>query len=287
MTTKNMNIYTKKKCPICYERLSDDLIKTLNVLDKSSFYFNKCKNCKLLVSQNYNRQNIYEDTENNTNFSNKKNKLFTYLKQQFSYFYIKRIINVNPNARNFLDYGCGSGEFSNSIESFGKKVFSCDVRESRPPLLNNTIKYYNDINLKDARELFDIILLRHSLEHIENPIETLHKLSLKLAENGIIIVEVPNLDSFHKRYMKSRWTGYFSPYHEFVFSKRSLEVVAEKLNLSVKIETTEPPIFGVYFMQYNISRAISRIFSLCLYPLQSLISKVTFSSEGLFAIYKK
>ena len=62
-------------------------------------------------------------------------------------------------------------------------------------LKNIGISCFNDIdNVKENS--IDTCFSFHVLEHLLDPIETLHKINNKLVENGIVIIEVPHANDF-------------------------------------------------------------------------------------------
>lgn len=97
-----------------------------------------------------------------------------------------------------LDYGCGSGNVTKSC------------KQLRPDLVIDAFDLTSDVvrdeviasQLRDfyvgelPRECrYDLIILSHSLEHIDNPCSILRKLKRHLTELGQIAVAVPNCET--------------------------------------------------------------------------------------------
>ncbi|RKY83677.1 class I SAM-dependent methyltransferase, partial [candidate division KSB1 bacterium] len=61
------------------------------------------------------------------------------------------------------------------------------------------------IDTKYQSYYFDLVMMWHVLEHIENPVLYLKEISRILKENGKLIIEVPNLDSLNFRIFKEKW----------------------------------------------------------------------------------
>jgi len=108
--------------------------------------------------------------------------------------YLKSVL---PN-RSLLDFGCGAGGFVLKARDLAATSHGVEP-EAR------LIKYYQSHGLtifqnlseitKDIRGYrYDIITMFHVLEHIPDPKSILSELSEMLANDGQIIVEVPNAD---------------------------------------------------------------------------------------------
>ena len=113
-------------------------------------------------------------------------------KRRFQY-----LKSVLPN-RKLLDFGCGAGGFLLKARDM---VATAHGVESEKRLSNHYLSHELSVfqNLseipKEIKERkYDIITMFHVLEHIPAPKSILVELSKFLADNGQIIVEVPNAD---------------------------------------------------------------------------------------------
>ena len=136
---------------------------------------------------------------------------------------------------------------------------------------------------------FDVILMRHVLEHIYNLDNFLKTIKKNLKnKKSLLIIEVPNFDSFWKKIMKNRWPGYFYPFHYYVFSKQFLKKYLSKNGLQVVNEQNlEPAIIGSFLITFGINKSVCKLLSLIFYPIQFLISKIFLSSEAILITVKK
>jgi 2-polyprenyl-3-methyl-5-hydroxy-6-metoxy-1,4-benzoquinol methylase len=106
---------------------------------------------------------------------------------------ILRILERYPRGK-VLEVGCADGFFSEKIAPFhevwGVEVNSEDARDA-----GRFCKkvYIADIEEVEIDEKFNIVLLADVLEHTRNPMSVLKKVGDWLAENGIIILSVPNV----------------------------------------------------------------------------------------------
>ena len=134
-----------------------------------------------------------------------------------------------------LDIGCGTGEFLNYCQrkglwctgvepsvkarKFAETTYRLDVK---PDFLNGI----------DPSVRFDCITLWHVLEHIHKLDETLKKLSRLLNKDGVLILALPNSNSYDAQYYGKFWAAYDLPRHIYHFTRESLTKLADKYNLS-------------------------------------------------------
>lgn len=123
-----------------------------------------------------------------------------------------------------LDVGAGGGEFTYLSNSLGF------ISEGIEPNLGYSSFARNEygINLQtghltDVNKNFDLITMFHALEHIPDPIKTFKKLYELLNKDGIVFIEVPNIEtkdaSPHNIYFKA---------HIHYFSSATLTSAASK-----------------------------------------------------------
>tara|TARA_B100000242_G_scaffold294391_1_gene277103 strand:- start:17325 stop:17786 length:462 start_codon:yes stop_codon:yes gene_type:complete len=99
--------------------------------------------------------------------------------------------NTNKKNNYFLDYGSGSGIWTNVAILLNFKAYAYEPSSKRS--LDSGLEVLSDLNNLDNIK-FDIINLEQVLEHIPNPADVLKKLC-KFANNKTIFrIRVPNID---------------------------------------------------------------------------------------------
>ncbi len=122
-----------------------------------------------------------------------------------------------------LDIGAGTGDFLNVAKSKGFIVFGTEPNQNARNLAKSkNIDLVEDIKYLPEMQ-FDAITLWHVLEHIYNLEEFLDKLSTLLKPNGVLIIAVPNYNSYDAKYYKIFWAAYDVPRHLWHFSKKSIK----------------------------------------------------------------
>ncbi len=208
-------------CPICGSE------NTHYISNKGQFYLPInvviCKQCGLTyLNPRWNKNSylnfyaqyydkFYRASHIENNILNVDNKI------------IKRIpLNYKECAKNILDIGSGKGDnlinFRNSFNKINLFAIETSV-QCQKILQNNNIQIISnsvDTNWEENyTNKFDIIIMRHVLEHFMNPISVLSKVRKTLSGNGILYIAVPNnLNPTQK--LKQSW---FRAVHTFYFNK--------------------------------------------------------------------
>lgn len=102
-----------------------------------------------------------------------------------------------------LDIGCGVGEFTKLFTNRFKRVVGIDPAEDfikEAQRITDGIEYIvgwgENFSLD---EKFDTINMTNLLEHVDNPVTVLKNCKKHLAEDGVIIAQVPNCNSITRR----------------------------------------------------------------------------------------
>jgi len=79
---------------------------------------------------------------------------------------------------------------------------------------------------------FNVVILNHVLEHMENPEEVLKKVHKILNNNGLIVVNVPNAGSLSSRIYGKSWKYVLPNEHLWQFTPQSLISLLKKSGFS-------------------------------------------------------
>ncbi len=80
----------------------------------------------------------------------------------------------------------------------------------------------------------DLIIMFHVLEHLEDPLGALRQCVARLKPDGLLLISVPNLDSWQARWFGRHWLHLDVPRHLFHFSPSSLRHLLERVGLRVE-----------------------------------------------------
>lgn len=157
----------------------------------------------------------------------------------------KLIIQYKNNPK-VLDFGCGTGDFVKFLNS--KNINGVGVEpnfQAREIAKNKKIQIFENLNeLKDFK--FDVITLWHVLEHIPDYQNQIIELKKLLNPNGIIIIAVPNFNSYDAKFYKEFWAAFDVPRHIWHFSQTSIIDLAKKTNFT--LQTIKPMWFDSFYV---------------------------------------
>jgi SAM-dependent methyltransferase len=80
---------------------------------------------------------------------------------------------------------------------------------------------------------FDLITMWHFFEHDYDPNQTLEYAKSLLKPGGLLIIEVPRLDSLTFKLFKSKWPGIQAPQHTALYDKKNLVNILNKHNYKI------------------------------------------------------
>lgn len=280
----NLNI----TCSACGISAVDEYVEAKSHTNDSRGIFGSCNKCgsfRVIDKVDYNE--VYASRDS-TNYPDNSRILAVLKKWYLRKDAMQLLSSINSKKLRLLDYGCGGGEFANVIYELGfNSIYACDVLSSRPLTLSKGIEYFS-VDAIPKNTAFDIIIMRHVLEHIEYPEKALLEIHSNLSDSGKVIIEVPNANSIFRKLLGFRWPGYFFPYHVHVFSLEGLKILGCKCNFLVKsIKLKSCPTLGVYFMQLGFNRSVSRLLSILFYPFQSLVGFLFRRPESLVVVFNK
>ncbi len=137
------------------------------------------------------------------------------------------IRHLLPTPRTVLDVGSGGGEFIYLLHKLGHTVHGVEPNQGYAAYarseygLHVHIGFAQDVALPE--EHFDLITMWHVLEHTERPDEVLLKLHRRLKPEGMLVIEVPNVEATCQAPQNT-----FHEAHIFNFNLPTLQKLAEK-----------------------------------------------------------
>ncbi|HYK77876.1 MAG TPA: class I SAM-dependent methyltransferase [Daejeonella sp.] len=151
---------------------------------------------------------------------------------------LKQIRKQYPPGSGILDFGSGKGVFLNLAAKFGYRAVGIETAAERARFAREkygaTVIQSEYSGGKIEGRQFDVITLFHVLEHLHRPKEILSSLIQdNLKDNGLLIVEVPNLYSWQAAIAKNRWMHLDIPRHISHFTPEKLQDLSRDLNLKI------------------------------------------------------
>jgi 2-polyprenyl-3-methyl-5-hydroxy-6-metoxy-1,4-benzoquinol methylase len=137
-----------------------------------------------------------------------------------------------------LDVGCGSGTLIGLLKQRGFQVLGVDTSEEA----SDVARIENDVTVvvgtldevQVENHSFDMVTLFHVMEHVTNPRRVLAEVDRILKPAGILVLQVPNIDSWQFRWFGSRWYGLDIPRHVIDYSRTAILKLLSDSGFSVK-----------------------------------------------------
>jgi 2-polyprenyl-3-methyl-5-hydroxy-6-metoxy-1,4-benzoquinol methylase len=236
--------------------------------DEYRFY--KCNSCGLVnydLSTGLNQEKYSEQYTDPFDRTAKIN-----IAQEQTFRFIKS--NVSQAGR-AIDIGCGNGKLLDLLKKEGWNVKGLELS----PLMAESIRETLGIevivgnfleNEIPGSELYDIVTLRHVLEHLPDPLTAMKKINSLLDAGGYAILEFPNIEAFDlkfKRFLqrnklyKKKYKESYKPGHCNEYSKVSFSRLAEQTGFRVVIFETYSlnPIKNFIFNRFPVGNKVRTI----------------------------
>jgi len=227
------NFIEIKKCPVCNSNNNDKAITAIDYLvTKGQFDILECKDCKLRftspipdeneMSKYYKSDEYISHSEEGNSLINKIYKIVQKITLRSKKKTAEKYFNNKKGS--VLDFGCGTGDFLNTMKKSGWSVTGVEIDESARKIaegkIGNCISYPSEF-LNDSKK-YDVITLWHSLEHLYDLKKCVQKISTSLNANGVLIIAVPNYQSLDAEYYIENWAAYDVPRHLYHFTFKSM-----------------------------------------------------------------
>ena len=235
---------TLNSCPVCEKNETVHYLTAKDhFLTKEEFTIVSCTNCGFRFLNPRPSQNEIFRYYNSVEYISHdagKNSLFSILYKIIRNRAIKNkyhILEKYSDGKNLLDIGCGTGEFLLFCKKSGMIVTGIEPNEKARNFAITT----NNIPVFDENELevipsasFDIITMWHVLEHVHNLNDRLQKIGQLIKPGGIVVIAVPNSNSWDAKHYHSVWAAYDLPRHLYHFTENTIYRLAEKHDFTIK-----------------------------------------------------
>jgi 2-polyprenyl-3-methyl-5-hydroxy-6-metoxy-1,4-benzoquinol methylase len=217
-----------KKCFICQknclETATIPYLDGLPFTSSNNLIFEKCSNCNFTRNISFDKKgvaNFY--SENHSGYVGSAQFLETEYANRFKYDEYLRFIGKYFNVGSWIDLGCGEGSLLRY--SIDKKIFPGEVELAGIDYGANRltdIENYPQINYFDQKSMglsipkpYDLYTMFHVLEHIEDPVQYLKIIHKSSRTGSILILEVPDSESYHAYFNEAYWYTIFEHINHF------------------------------------------------------------------------
>lgn len=151
--------------------------------------------------------------------------------------HLSQHVKVQPGM-SILEIGCGSGELLYELGEIGlTNIVGIDPFVPADILFKNGAIVYKltleEFKLIEPTQKYDLVMFNHSLEHSPSPLKDLTIASSFLKSDGELLIRWPVSGSTNAKIYGSNWWGLDSPRHIYLFSVKSMRLLATRVNMKI------------------------------------------------------
>ena len=243
-------------CPVCNNNSFKNFLTGCDYfLSGETFHICECTVCGFLFTNpRPDKTEIlkYYESSQNLSHDTSQNEIFSWFYRRVRKKNIRKkywLVKKFSNGKKILDLGCGTGEFIQYCSGHGFQSIGIEPNEKARLFGIQTLK--QDIRPESAikdipAESMDIITLWHVLEHIHGLNEQMSGLKKILKPGGILVIAVPNSNSWDAMKYREYWAGYDLPRHLYHFTMKTLADLTEKYTF--KLLETVPMKYDAFYI---------------------------------------
>jgi 2-polyprenyl-3-methyl-5-hydroxy-6-metoxy-1,4-benzoquinol methylase len=178
--------------------------------------------------------------------------------------HLKILQRYAPSPGRILDVGCASGKFLLECVAAGWEVVGLEpsslLSEQARELLPRSAEVL-PLTLQEtdfAESSFDAVTLWDVLEHVPDPLQFFERAFSLLRPGGVLLVNVPNLDSRQARWMGRRWPMYL-PEHLNYFNRNSLALCGSLSGARLLGSGQRPTSFSIKYILGRVSQHLPHL----------------------------
>jgi len=281
------------RCNICgskdYRILFENKDR-LHKIDAVLFNVVKCSNCGLVYLnpqptpeelKRYYPENYGPYQANSETFKFSPLSIFLKGMRRLIKNKIKKPRIIDRSVKNYLDFGCGGGSHLERIKILHPNwnLYGLDNNEvaCKETQEKGFKVFCGDVLEMDLPEsFFDIVNMKHVIEHLNDPKGTLEKINKTMKNGGEIIISTPNFNSWTAKLFRSHWYALDTPRHLFLFTIKTLTMLLHKTRFSIqRVEYSDDSKIAIksfYYLRGRDDLEISPITWRILNPFSKVLS---------------
>jgi 2-polyprenyl-3-methyl-5-hydroxy-6-metoxy-1,4-benzoquinol methylase len=206
----------------------------------------RCLNCEVVQHSSIPNKSDIKKVYSREYFTKKKNGMgadFLGEEKLYSERFGDRLKRIEKKIKKgrILDIGASVGHFLFGAKQNGWDVSGVEISKDAVEMakqryrLHITVGTIDDINIEKG--LFDVVTLWHVFEHFPAPVGSLSRINDVLKDEGLLVLELPNIDSKEAKRDGITWSFLMPAEHFFHYAPKSISILLESNGF--KIENIE------------------------------------------------
>ncbi|RDI08004.1 class I SAM-dependent methyltransferase [Flavobacterium sp. AG291] len=160
-------------------------------------------------------------------------KLYHTVKQKALRDKISLLEQFQPKKGKLLDIGAGTGDFLVVGSKNGWDVTGLEPSSKAKAIAEAKGVKFANVLADIPDHSVDAVTMWHVLEHVPDVEAQISELKRILKPDGVLIIAVPNFNSFDAKYYGQFWAAYDVPRHLWHFSKKSIKLLFRKQGMEL------------------------------------------------------
>jgi SAM-dependent methyltransferase len=203
-------------------------------------------------------------------FIGRLERIFKQLELKVREKYFLLTVPYSPSKR-ILDLGCGNGKYLMSLQSLGWKADTQLYGLDYPNESLRRLRESHGLNIMEGDflstdlpiDFFDVVTMKHVLEHFPDPYAVMAKVASILKPGGTVLIEIPNFKSIEALFLlRDKWHHIDAPRHLYHFSPRTLRLLLNRAGFDVEMirlkKSIRPFSASLAHFGYNVPRLIEK-----------------------------
>ncbi|MCZ6601683.1 MAG: class I SAM-dependent methyltransferase [Planctomycetota bacterium] len=226
-----------RQCPLCQSKDADPFLEGARDLEYGTggeHLYVKCRGCSFVIMDpippfseivTFYPSDYHAYQEGDRGLARALKGLYSRMRaKQFS-----RLIGTTGH---ICEIGASDGEFLHHLQEVGDWQLS--GVELDPEMVERARAKGLDIRHSTFEqagypaESFDLVVMSHLIEHVQDPVETMAETARTLKPGGCVVGETPNIASWDYKIFGRFWGGFHVPRHLYLFSGETLRRLLEK-----------------------------------------------------------
>lgn len=199
------------------------------LFEKKNWSVVKCLRCDLIRTRGIKRPISYEDYHRDREYRENEEMFRNIFRKRFGL--IKKLVQSGK----IIEIGCSTGVLLELFQQKGWEVWGVEPSKNAKHAKKRGLKVVNSTFEKARlpKNYFDVVVLNHTLEHMQNPVKILRKAKTILKESGIIYIDVPNFASMASKIRRKNWKYLLPEEHIHHFTQMTLEKIIKKAGFEI------------------------------------------------------